>query len=110
MTFAQLLFLGALTAVLAAILWFGFVVAADAARADGGPRPRLVLVRRLGRPRVGEANRWAFYAHRLTGFAIFAFLCLHTIDVSSFAFSRASPPMPILITTFFTWGTCMRFW
>jgi succinate dehydrogenase / fumarate reductase cytochrome b subunit len=90
MTLAQLLFLAGLTAVLLAVLWFGVVVALDAGRADGGPRPKLGLVDRLGRPRADlrDANRWAFYAHRLTGFAIFAFLCLHIVDVSTYAFSR----------------------
>jgi succinate dehydrogenase / fumarate reductase, cytochrome b subunit len=87
MTLAQVLFLAGLTAVLLAVVWFGVVVAVDAARADGGPRPRL---QRLGRPRADlrDANRWAFYAHRLTGVAIFAFLCLHIVDVSTYAFSR----------------------
>jgi succinate dehydrogenase / fumarate reductase cytochrome b subunit len=86
MTLAQVLFLAGLTAVLLAVVWFGVVVAVDAARADGGPRPRL---QRLGRPRADlrDANRWAFYAHRLTGVAIFAFLCLHIVDVSTYAFS-----------------------
>ena len=82
MTLAQVLFLAGLTAVLLAVLWFALVVVADAARADGGPRPRLGLTKR-------DANRWAFYAHRLTGVAIFAFLLLHIADVSTFAFSRS---------------------
>ena len=90
MTLAQLLFLAGLTAVLLAVVWFGAVVVADAARADGGPRPTLGLVQRLGRApeQRWEPNRLAFYAHRLTGFAIFAFLCLHIVDVSTYAFSR----------------------
>jgi succinate dehydrogenase / fumarate reductase, cytochrome b subunit len=89
-TLAQLLFLAGLTAVLLAVVWFGVVVVAAAARADGGPRPKLGLVHRLQRPpeERREGNRWAFYAHRLTGFAIFAFLCLHIADVSTYAFSR----------------------
>lgn len=90
MTLVQLLFLAGLTGVLLAVVWFGAVVALDAARADGGPRPKPGLVDRLGRPLADlrDANRWAFYAHRLTGFAIFAFLCLHIADVSTYAFSR----------------------
>jgi succinate dehydrogenase / fumarate reductase cytochrome b subunit len=89
-TLAQLLFLAGLTAVLVAVVWLGLVVAADAARAGGGPRPRLGRLQRLERPRAAEAeaNRWAFYAHRLTGFAILAFLFLHIADVSTYAFSR----------------------
>lgn len=35
-----------------------------------------------------EFQRWAFYAHRFTGFAIFAFLCLHIVDVSLYGYSR----------------------
>ncbi len=89
MTLAQLLFVTGLTAVLLAVVWFGVVVAAAAARADGGPRPGLALVHRLQREpeERSQVNRWAFYAHRLTGFAIFAFLCLHIVDVSTYAFS-----------------------
>jgi succinate dehydrogenase / fumarate reductase cytochrome b subunit len=90
LTLAQLLFLAGLTAVLLAVVWFGVVVAAAAGRADGGPRPRLALVHRLQREpqERSQVNRWAFYAHRLTGFAIFAFLCLHIVDVSTYAVSR----------------------
>ena len=90
MTLAQFLFLAGLTAVLLAVVWFGVVVVAAAASADGGPRSTLGLVHRLqrGPAERGEPNRWAFYAHRLTGFAIFAFLCLHIADVSTYAFSR----------------------
>jgi succinate dehydrogenase / fumarate reductase, cytochrome b subunit len=90
MTFAQLVFLAGLTVALLAVVWFGVVVVADAARSDGGPRPGVGLLGRLERPRTDwrEANRWAFYVHRLTGCAIFAFLCLHIVDVSTYAFSR----------------------
>ena len=34
-------------------------------------------------------QRWAFVAHRATGVAVFAFLCLHILDVGLYAVSAA---------------------
>lgn len=88
---AQLLFLAGLTLVLLAVLAFTGVVLTSARRIDGGAYPSLALLRRIARSRTerAEAARWAFYAHRITGFGIFAFLCLHIVDVSLYAFSPA---------------------
>ena len=90
MTLAQALFVVALIGILIAVVGFGFVMIYSAARSGGGGfylDPR--LLRRLQRSpeERAEFNRWAFYAHRFTGFAIFAFLCLHIVDVSLYAFS-----------------------
>ena len=90
MTLAQALFAVALIGILIAVVGFGFVMIYSAARSGGGGfylDPR--LLRRLQRSpeERAEFNRWAFYAHRFTGFAIFAFLCLHIVDVSLYAFS-----------------------
>jgi succinate dehydrogenase / fumarate reductase cytochrome b subunit len=87
---AQALFAVALIGILIAVVGFGFVMIYSAARSGGGGfylDPR--LLRRLQRSpeERAEFNRWAFYAHRFTGFAIFAFLCLHIVDVSLYAFS-----------------------
>ncbi len=38
--------------------------------------------RRGGKTYKGTAGQWAFYAHRVTGFLVFAFLLLHVVDVS----------------------------
>ncbi len=89
MTLAQLLFVLALAAVLIAVAGFGFVMISSAARSGGGSFLDIGLIRRLQRPpeERAEFNRWAFYAHRFTGFAVFAFLCLHIVDVSLYAFA-----------------------
>jgi succinate dehydrogenase / fumarate reductase cytochrome b subunit len=91
MTVAQVLFVAALSVVLLAMLGFVTVVAVAAYRSDGGAYPTRAFVRRLlsGDADRGELNRWAFYAHRISGAAIFAFLCLHIIDVSLYSFSRS---------------------
>ncbi|MGH3383370.1 MAG: succinate dehydrogenase, cytochrome b556 subunit [Nocardioidaceae bacterium] len=91
MTTAQLLFLSAFTLVNVAILAAVVVVAREARRVDGGALWSKTLLRRLGRlpSERSEANRLAFYTHRLTGIAIFAFLALHIIDVSLVAISAA---------------------
>lgn len=90
MTLAQALFIVALIGVLIAVVGFGFVMIYSAARSGGGGfylAPR--LLRRLQRSpeERAEFNRWAFYAHRFTGFAVFAFLCLHIVDISLYAFA-----------------------
>lgn len=83
MTAAQAVFALALAGVVAAVAAFGMVVVRSALRTDGGPYPSSGLAGRLlrGPEERAEANRWAFYLHRLTGVAIFGFLCLHVLDV-----------------------------
>lgn len=92
MSAVQGAFLLALTGILAAVAWFTVVVVRGAVRSDGGAHPSWALVRRLGRSRTdrAELNRWAFYLHRLSGMAIFGFLCLHIVDVSTYAFAPAT--------------------
>jgi succinate dehydrogenase cytochrome b subunit len=91
-TLAQLVFAAALIGVLALVSSFGVVVITSAARSGGGSYISAGLVRRLQRSpdERAEFNRWAFYAHRFTGFAIFAFLCLHILDVGLYAISAES--------------------
>lgn len=83
-------FLVALAAVLAAVGWFAAVMVRAALRADGGPRPTRALVARMLRTpeERAELNRWAFYLHRISGVAIFGFLCLHILDVGTYTVSR----------------------
>jgi len=92
MSAIQLAFLLALTGTFAAVTWFAVVVVRGAARSDGGAHPSWALVRRLGRSpdERAELNRWAFYLHRLTGMAIFGFLCLHIVDVSAYTVSPST--------------------
>jgi succinate dehydrogenase cytochrome b subunit len=89
MTVAQFAFLVGFTLVTAAIVAFTVVVAVGARRTDGGAHLSAVLLSRLGRRSHdrGEGNRWAFYAHRVSGFAVFGFLALHILDVSLYAWS-----------------------
>lgn len=90
MTIAQLLFVVALTTILGGVTAFGALVLVSAARSGGGQYVTVDLMRRLQRSAVerSEFNRWAFYAHRISGFAVFGFLCLHIIDVSLFSISK----------------------
>lgn len=92
MSAVQLAFLAGLTCVLAAVAWFAVTVVRAAARGDGGAHVSWALLRRLGRSpdERAEVNRWAFYLHRLTGMAILGFLCLHILDVSTYAISRST--------------------
>lgn len=91
MSLAQGVFLGALTVVVLAVAAFAAVVVTSARRIDGGGFVGVALLRRMARSRRdrAEAARWAFYAHRVSGFGIFAFLCLHVVDVSLYAVSPA---------------------
>lgn len=89
MTTAQLMFLCAFTVVNVVILAAVVVVVREARRVDGGALWSKTVLRRLGRlpSERSEANRLAFYTHRVSGIAIFAFLALHIVDVSLFAIS-----------------------
>lgn len=89
MTAAQAIFLLAFSIVNLAILASVIAVVREARRVDGGGYWTRAILKRLGRlpSERSEANRLAFYAHRLSGIAIFAFLGLHIIDVSLFAVS-----------------------
>lgn len=90
MTLAQAIFAAALTAVMLAVVAFGVLVVWSAARSGGGPYPTRALATRLLRTpeERTEVNRWAFYVHRITGVAVFAFLCLHVLDVGVWVVSE----------------------
>jgi succinate dehydrogenase / fumarate reductase cytochrome b subunit len=81
---AQAVFLCGLAAVLAAVGGFSAVVARSAAR--GGRAAGLGL--RGGATEHSSSGRAAFLLHRVTGFGIFAFLCLHIVDVGLYSISR----------------------
>lgn len=90
MTLAQALFVVALIGVLITVVGFGFVMIYSAARSGGGGSyldARLLHRLQRSPEERAEFNRWAFYAHRFTGFAVFAFLCLHIVDISLYAFA-----------------------
>lgn len=118
MTPAQLAFLAGLGVVTVSILAYAVVVIARARRAAGGSPG---LIARLGRPSTArlELHRWAFYAHRISGLAIFAFLALHLVDVGLIAISPdlydevhslyGSTPMrlfEVALLTGILWHTC----
>ena len=90
MTLAQALFVVALIGVLITVVGFGFVMIYSAARSGGGGSyldARLLHRLQRSPEERAEFNRWAFYAHRFTGFAVFAFLCLHIVDISLYTFA-----------------------
>ena len=91
MTVVQLLFAAALSLVLLIVLGFGVLIGVGAARSGSGAYLDARFFGRLGTSPAerAEADRWAFYAHRFTGFAIFAFLALHVVDVSLYALSHS---------------------
>ena len=77
-------FVAALVAVVLAIVVYGFVVLRTVAAEGASFESPLVR----SRGRAQELGRLAFLAHRLTGFAIFAFLCLHILDVGLYSISH----------------------
>jgi succinate dehydrogenase / fumarate reductase cytochrome b subunit len=84
MSGVQIAFLAGLVAVLAAVAAFSAVVVRSAVR--GGRAAGLGLFG--SHTEHSRLGRGAFLAHRLTGFAIFAFLCLHILDVGLYSVSR----------------------
>jgi len=89
MTVAQGAFLAAFSVVNLALVAAVVMVVRNARRMDGGTLVTRSLLTRLGRlpAERSDVNRWAFYAHRLSGIGIFLFICLHIIDVSLYAVS-----------------------
>ena len=89
MTLSQAAFLAALALILLLVVAFAALVVVAAARRTGDSLEPGSVIRRLSRaPRDRlELGRWAFWAHRVSGVAIFAFLALHLVDVSLFAVS-----------------------
>jgi succinate dehydrogenase / fumarate reductase, cytochrome b subunit len=86
----QWIFVAAMSAVVLAIAASIGVVFAAARRSDGGAYMTRGFFRRIAMADMdrGELNGLAFYAHRISGAAIFAFLCLHIVDVSLYTFSH----------------------
>jgi len=91
MNFPQAVFIGAFSLVLVGVMAMVVLVLREARRLDGGSYLTSSVLRRLGRlpAERSEANRWASYAHRLSGIAIFAFVCMHIVDVSLYAASSS---------------------
>jgi succinate dehydrogenase / fumarate reductase, cytochrome b subunit len=87
----QWIFVTAMSLVVLAIIAFMGVIMVAARRSDGGAYLTRGFIRRMVMPGAdrGELNGLAFYAHRISGAAIFAFLCLHIVDVSLYSFSRS---------------------
>ena len=90
MTLAQALFIVALIVVLLAVAGFAAGVVAGAARGGAGSFITPGLLGRMVRSPAerAEVDRWAFYAHRISGFAVFAFLALHVCDVGLYGISH----------------------
>lgn len=90
MTAVQAAFLAGLTVVSIAIVAFAVKVVVGATQDGKGAALNSTLMAKMisgrGNER-SELDRWVFYAHRISGFAIFAFLCLHVLDVSLYAAS-----------------------
>lgn len=85
------MFVAALSLLVLAVVAFIGVVVVAARRVDGGAYLTWGVARRivLSRADLGELNRWAFYAHRISGMAIFTFLALHIVDISLYSFSHS---------------------
>jgi succinate dehydrogenase / fumarate reductase cytochrome b subunit len=89
MSVPQAAFVASLLAILVTILAFAVLVVATAARRTGDRTTPSSVLGRLARVPADriEQGRWAFWAHRVSGVAIFAFLALHVVDVSLYALS-----------------------
>ncbi len=113
MTPPQLAFIGALSLITLGILLYSVLVIGRASRNLGVRPVSGDLLRRLGRSPLErpEIFPWAFYAHRISGLAIFAFLALHLVDVGLYAISAelydevhmvyGTPPMRVFESLLF---------
>lgn len=88
MSALQLVFVAALSALLAGVVLFtSFTI--RVALTDRPTAARGRWLERIGRASDRDVQRWAFVAHRSTGVAVFAFLLLHVFDVALYAVSPA---------------------
>jgi len=89
MSLARWFFLAMFTLAFAVIMAFTVAVLREAFRSGGAVTvsPRLLARMARGRVERDEAHRWAFLLHRTSGFAVFAFLCIHVIDIAFYAVS-----------------------
>jgi succinate dehydrogenase / fumarate reductase cytochrome b subunit len=89
MSAIQTVFVVLLAAVLVAVGLFAVAMVRSALVTDGGPYPTRALVARMLRTPEdrAEVHRWAWYLHRITGIAVFGFLCLHVLDVGAYTVS-----------------------
>ena len=88
MSALQLVFVAALSALLAGVVVFtSFTI--RVALTDRPTAARGRWLERIGRASDRDVQRWAFVAHRSTGVAVFAFLLLHVFDVALYAVSPA---------------------
>jgi succinate dehydrogenase / fumarate reductase, cytochrome b subunit len=86
----QVIFAVLLFAVLSVVGVFSVRAFREAMDVGGEVEHGRTLVARLLRTPMqrDEATRWAFLFHRVTGVAVFAFLCLHVLDVGVYGISR----------------------
>jgi succinate dehydrogenase cytochrome b subunit len=87
----EAVFVVLLACVLVAVAAVAVVMLRSALAVDGGPYPNRALVARMLRSPEdrAELNRWAWYLHRITGIAVFGFLCLHILDVGAYTVSHS---------------------
>src|SRR3954447_9756905 len=90
MSAIETVFVVLLGGVLVAVGATAVVIVRSAVRIDGGPYPTRAFVTRMLRSpeERTELNRWAWYLHRITGIAVFGFLCLHVLDVGAYTVSH----------------------
>jgi succinate dehydrogenase / fumarate reductase cytochrome b subunit len=90
MTAVQTIFVLLLAGVLVSVGATAVLIVRSATRVDGGAYPSRALVARMLRSPEdrAELNRWAWYLHRITGIAVFGFLCLHILDVGAYTVSH----------------------
>lgn len=89
MNLPQILFLIVLAAALVGIVVFSFHVVAESLHAKGMSSVFREFKQRIAQTGSGvEKGRWVYCIHRITGVALFVFLCIHIMDVSLYSISH----------------------
>jgi succinate dehydrogenase / fumarate reductase cytochrome b subunit len=89
MTTVQLIFAAGVAAGMMAIAWFALLIISKTIKVDN-PRGVWRAVKRsvLRSEMLMDRGQLAYCCHRVSGMAIFAFLCLHILDVGMISVSH----------------------
>ncbi len=89
MTTLQLTFAAGVAAGMAAIAWFALFVVSRTLKIEGAQGLwRTAKQSAFGLGRAMDRGQLAYCCHRVSGMAIFAFLCLHVLDVGVISISH----------------------
>ncbi len=89
MTTVQMIFAAGVAACMTAIAWFALIVISKTIKIPGAWNIcRAVMRSVLEQERLMDRGQLAYCCHRVSGMAVFVFLCLHVLNVAMISISH----------------------